>query len=85
MGEKIAALGLELTPSACNFHLVRFPAGPKCNAAAADAYLRSRGIIVRAMGSYGLGEWLRMTIGTEEENTLLMHALNDFVASWEHP
>ncbi len=83
MAEKIAALGFELTPSACNFNLVRFPTDAKRNAAAADSYLRGRGIIVRAMGSYGLNEWLRMTVGTEAENTLLIQALTDFVATWE--
>ena len=50
------------------------------NATAADAFLRSRGIIVRAMGGYGLGEWLRISIGTGEENQSVVQALADFVA-----
>ena len=83
LAEKITALGLEITPSQGNFHLVRFPVAEGRNAAAADHFLRGRGIIVRAMGSYGLGEWLRMTIGSAEENNLLLQALTDFVAEWE--
>ena len=78
----LAALGLEFTPSQGNFHLVHFPTEPGRNAAAADAFLRSRGIIVRAMPSYGLPEWLRMTVGGAEECQHLMHVLADFVAQW---
>ena len=83
LSERIAGLGLTLTPSVCNFVLVRFPTQPGRNAAAADAYLRGRGLIVRAMGGYGLGEWLRMTVGTAEENALLVQALGDFIGQWE--
>lgn len=68
-------LGLEATPSVCNFVLVRF-----ADSKAADAFLRARGLIVRAMGGYGLGDWLRITIGTGEENQLVVAALSEFVA-----
>ena len=83
LSEKITGMGFEITPSVCNFVLVHFPTQAGRNAAAADAYLRSRGIIVRAMGGYGLGEWLRMTVGTAEENIQLIQALSDFVGQWE--
>ena len=46
---------------------------------AADAFLRSRGIIVRNVKSYGLPECLRITIGTDEECGLVAEALNAFV------
>ena len=36
-------------------------------AEAADAFLRSRGIIVRPVGGYGLPHCLRITVGTAEE------------------
>ena len=80
MLQRLAALGLNVTPSVCNFILVRFPAQAGRDASSADAFLRSEGIIVRAMGSYGLGEWLRITIGTEEENYAVADALATFVA-----
>ena len=83
MAQKITDLGLEITPSQGNFVLVHFPANPGQDSAAADAFLRSRGIIVRAMHSYGLGEWLRMTVGNAEEVTLLITALTEFVHEWE--
>jgi histidinol-phosphate aminotransferase len=79
MHERIAALGLTTTQSVCNFALVRFPAEPGRDAAAADAFLRSQGIIVRAMGSYGLADWLRITIGCDDENTAVVEALTRFI------
>jgi histidinol-phosphate aminotransferase len=69
----LTALGIKAWPSACNFVLADF--GTAERAAAADAALRARGIIVRAMGAYALPHCLRMTIGTAEECTLLLDAL----------
>lgn len=77
--EQIHGLGLETTPSVCNFVLAHFPPEPGRGAADADQYLRSKGIIVRAMASYGLPDWLRITVGKPEENTLLIQCLTEFV------
>ena len=81
--EQITALGLEVTPSQTNFLLVHFPTLPGRDVAAADAFLRGRGIIVRAVASYGLDQALRMTVGAAEENALLIKALTDCVGEWE--
>ncbi len=80
---ELRKLGLSLTDSVGNFILVRFPKEAGKDAAAADAFLRSKGIIVRAMGGYGLGEWLRITIGTGEENQMVVKAVADFLAQWK--
>jgi len=74
----LAKLGLAVLPSVGNFILIRFPGGGT-QAQAADAALRGRGLILRAMGAYGLGDCLRLTIGTVEENDLVIAALGDFV------
>ncbi len=76
---KIADLGLHVVPSVCNFILVRFPATPAKDAPSADKFLRSRGIIVRAMGGYGLGDSLRITVGTAEENQAVVDTLKEFL------
>jgi histidinol-phosphate aminotransferase len=68
--------GLKVWPSEGNFVLVDF--GSAERAKAADAHLRGRGLIVRAMGGYGLGQCLRVTIGTAEENGLVIEALTAF-------
>lgn len=68
--------GIKVWPSEGNFVLVDFGAPER--ARAADAHLRSRGLIVRAMGGYGLPQTLRITIGTAEENGLVIDALTAF-------
>jgi len=79
--DRIAALGLEMTPSAANFLLVHFPAEGKKTAAVANAYLNKRGIIVREMGVYHLPEWLRITIGRGDEMRACADALDQFMAA----
>ena len=48
-------------------------------ARAADRFLFDRGLILRAVGAYGLPQCLRLTVGTEEANRLVVEALKDFV------
>ncbi|MGC1556295.1 MAG: histidinol-phosphate transaminase [Methylovirgula sp.] len=72
----IAALGIGVTPSAANFLLLHFV--DPTEARAADAFLTSRGLILRAVDSYGLPQCLRMTVGTEEANRLVVAALAEF-------
>jgi histidinol-phosphate aminotransferase len=64
-------LGLETIPSQCNFVLVKFGK----YAGQINEELLSRGIIVRPLSDYGLGEYLRITIGKPEENRRLVRAL----------
>lgn len=66
------AMGLEYVPSYANFVLVRVGDGKKIF----EALLR-RGIIVRAMGSYGLPEWIRVSVGTMPQNKAFMTALRE--------
>jgi len=73
LADGLTRLGLTVHPSAGNFLLVEF-ASPDA-ARAADAHLRSRGLIVRAMGAYGLPACLRVTVGTAEECGLILDAL----------
>jgi len=80
LSERLAALGLDLTPSVGNFVLPRFPDEPGRNADSAFDFLQSRGIITRKMGGYGLPRHLRITIGTGEEMELVAAALADFMA-----
>ena len=72
--------GLEVLPSVGNFVLLRFAKEEGRDAAAAAAHLKSRGVLVRAMGAYGLGDCLRVTIGTEAEMQAVVEALADFPA-----
>jgi len=76
---ELEALGLQVTPSVGNFILIHFPAEAGRTAKDADAFLTSRGVIMRAVGAYGLPNALRMTIGDEEANRLVVTALSEFV------
>jgi histidinol-phosphate aminotransferase len=76
--ERLRETGLEVAPSVCNFLLVRFPDIPGRDAAAADRFLRDRGIITRAMNAYHLPDSLRLTIGREDEMRAVVEALGEF-------
>lgn len=77
--QEFTALGLTVTPSVCNFVLMHFPTTPSKTAAEADAFLTKRGLVLRALGNYKLPHALRMTIGTDEANELVIEALRDFM------
>ena len=76
VAREVAALGIGITPSAANFLLLHFK--DPAEARAADSFLTSRGLILRAVDSYGLPQCLRLTIGTEEANRLVVAALAEF-------
>jgi histidinol-phosphate aminotransferase len=78
--ERLAALGLPLTPSVGNFVLPRFPEAPGRDAEAAFAFLQQHGILTRKMGGYGLPQHLRITIGTGEEMEKVAAVLREFMA-----
>jgi histidinol-phosphate aminotransferase len=77
LSQEISSLGIKVTPSVCNFLLLHF-AG-ETQARAADRFLLDRGLILRAVGAYGLPHCLRLTVGTEEANRRVVEALKDFV------
>lgn len=58
-------------PSAANFVLLRVGDG-----AGVYESLLKQGIITRPMGGYQLGEWLRISIGKDVENTRCLNALD---------
>ncbi len=63
--------GLEYVPSHANFILVRTGSG--------DAVFRDmlkQGVIVRAMSSYKLPDWIRVSIGTRAQNDRCLEALD---------
>jgi histidinol-phosphate aminotransferase len=64
------ALGLEYAPSAANFLLVKVGDGARWFAA-----LQRQGVIVRPLQPYGLPDWIRITVGTAEQNERLLAAM----------
>jgi histidinol-phosphate aminotransferase len=74
----LQSVGIATHPSEGNFFLADFGTAEK--AAAADAHLKSRGVLVRAMGAYDLPHTLRITVGTEEECRIVAQVLGEFMA-----
>jgi histidinol-phosphate aminotransferase len=79
--EEIGKLGLEVTPSVANFVLIHFPTAKGKTAADADKFLTARGLILRQVAAYKLPNALRMSVGTEEANRLVVQALAEFLGS----
>ena len=75
----IEALGIRVTPSVGNFLLLHFPTTPGRTARDADAFLSARGLVLRSVAAYGLPDALRLTIGSDEANTLVLEALAAFM------
>src|SRR5262244_4209070 len=76
---EIRKLGLEVTPSVANFVLIHFPDRQGLTAEDADAFLTRRGLILRRVKAYKLPNALRMTVGSEEANRLVVAALAQFM------
>jgi len=70
-------LDLQYVKSHANFVLVRVGDG-----AGVFGFLQRHGVIVRPMGSYGLGEWIRISVGTPGENQRCLELLK---AALVHP
>jgi histidinol-phosphate aminotransferase len=78
--EEIGKLGLTVTPSVANFLLIHFPRDKGRTAKDADAFLTARGLILRQTTAYKLPHALRLSVGTEDANRLVVTALKDFLA-----
>ena len=76
---KLAAFGLTIHPSVGNFILVRFPSTDAA-VAGYDA-LMAAGCIARLVAGYGLPECIRITVGTKDENRIVVEALRQHLES----
>lgn len=75
LGGGLRRAGVEFVPSEANFLLMKVGDG-----AAIFEALQRRGIIVRPMKPYGLPEWLRVTVGTHEQNERLLASLREVMS-----
>jgi histidinol-phosphate aminotransferase len=74
--EELAAMNLQFVPSVANFVLVNVGDGAKIFRA-----LLERRIIVRALKGYNLAAWVRISVGTMEQNQRCIAALKEILAS----
>jgi len=75
---QLESYGLPVIPSVTNFYLLDFSTVPGKTAVDASALLESRGIIPRPGDS---GRYLRITVGTDEENRAALDALGHYLQS----
>lgn len=73
----LAAIGLHADPSFANFILVPFAS--QSEASAADQALQKNGILVRAVTSYGLPNYLRITVGKQVDCDRVIAVLTQFL------
>jgi histidinol-phosphate aminotransferase len=73
-----ARLGLAMVPTQANFYALEVP----CGATRAYDDLLARGNIVRSGDALHMPGYLRITIGTEEENRLLLDAIEELLPQW---
>lgn len=64
-------LGLEYVPTQTNFFLIKVPAGAKKT----YELMLKQGVIIRAMDSYGLEDYIRVNVGLPEENERFVQTL----------
>ena len=67
----LAERGLEYVPSFANFLLIKTGEGDRV-----FAEMLRQGVIVRAMSSYKLPDWVRISIGTAEQNRRCLEVLD---------
>ncbi|MDP1897243.1 MAG: histidinol-phosphate transaminase [Sulfurimicrobium sp.] len=76
----LTQMGLDYIPSAGNFVAVKVG-----NAAAVNHSLLEQGVIVRPIASYGMPEFLRVSIGLKAENVRFLQALEHSLAEQSQP
>ena len=76
--DRLRALGFEVLPSAANFVFARHPTRDAGTLAAA---LRARSIIVRHFRQPRIEQFLRITVGTDDQCGLLVDALRQILAT----
>jgi histidinol-phosphate aminotransferase len=75
---ELEALDFEVLPSQANFVFARHVSRP---GAALQAALRERGVLVRHFAKQRISEFLRISIGTDEECACLVSALKEILAA----
>lgn len=74
------ALGLGFIKSHANFMMVKIAVEMEdINADTIYHALLEQGVIVRPLGVYGLPDWLRITVGTAEDNSRLIDTLRSIL------
>ena len=77
--KKLAEAGAPSSETHCNFVLPYFGVDGPRSASSADAFLRTRGLIVRRLEGYGMPGRLRITVGAPEDCAAVADAIAEFM------
>jgi histidinol-phosphate aminotransferase len=75
LSEGLQVLGLRFVPSVANFLLVQVGDGSNM-----FEQLQRRGVIVRPMAAYGMADYVRVTVGTHDQNQRFIRELERVLA-----
>ena len=72
--KQLQSLGIEYIESSANFVTARLGDG-----VGAFEWMQKEGVIVRPLAPYGMKEWIRVSVGTGEENERAIDSLNSYL------
>lgn len=78
--KELQAMGCEVIPSMSNFLMFRTLEG-SADVKKLHSDLLRRGIIIRALKSYHLPHWLRVSVGTDEENDIFLRYVREILGA----
>jgi len=75
LSDSLEALGLAMVPTEANFVLIKV--GPEAESLTKKLF--DRKIVIRWLGGYGMTEYVRVTVGTMDENRTFIEALKRII------
>ena len=79
MEVELAKLGIKFINSSTNFILMNLSEQEKFSAKDAVLFFKKNGVLVREMNVYNLPKYIRVSLGTEEENNYFLKLLKKFI------
>ncbi len=80
LAAELQALGCRVFPTQANFLMFGLPPGCPHSARQVFETLLSRGLIIRPLSSYGLPDYLRVSVGAPEENRRFISLMREAVS-----
>ena len=76
---ELVNLGVKFIKSSTNFILMNLSDKDKLSAQNAVLFFKKNGVLVREMNVYNLPNYIRVSLGTEEENKYFLKLLKKFI------
>ena len=76
---ELSKLGIKFVNSSTNFILINLSDRDNSSAKNAVLFFKKNGVLVREMNVYNLPNYIRVSLGTEEENNYFLKLLKKFI------